>query len=122
MNMRGWRFCIRRKQFSRRLKQCHEEIFQRILETPLALKRRSQNLPGRNGRAGEGDDYALAADGSVPDSDAGGSPEYLKELFCSNLRGSRDSAYLNCQGSLRRMTTPTTRPTISASWGNFQDS
>src|SRR5262249_14419505 len=69
------------------LKHCHEEIFQRILETPLAMQ--------------EGDlkDCLKGMDGALPDTVIHWrqleayrilvpeeSPDYLKELFCSNLR------------------------------------
>jgi len=69
------------------LKQCHEEIFQRILETPLALQ--------------EGDlkNCLEGMEGPLPDTVfhwrqmeayrvlmPEDSPDYLKELFCSNLR------------------------------------
>jgi len=69
------------------LKQCHEEVFQRILETPLVSQ--EEDL----GHCLEGIEGPLCATVShwlqteayrilMPED----SPHYLKELFCSNLR------------------------------------
>ena len=69
------------------LEQCHQEIFERILETPLVeqeedLRAHLSGMPNGSGRAAtqwrrlEGYRSLLPAD----------SPEYLKELFCSNVR------------------------------------
>lgn len=69
------------------LKQCHEEIFDRILETPLALQE------GDLRTCLEGMDGAFAATiGHWKQMEAyrilmpEESPDYLKELFCSNVR------------------------------------
>ncbi len=62
------------------LEQCHQEIFERILETPLVAQ----------------------------------------EVECS--RDSGDSGERAVAGAGSRVTIPTTRPTISASSGVFQDS
>ncbi len=69
------------------LEQCHQEIFERILETPLVaqeedLRTHLSSMPNGSRRAAtqwrrlEGYRSLLPAD----------SPEYLKELFCSNVR------------------------------------
>jgi len=69
------------------LEQCHQEIFERILETPLVaqqedLRAHLSTMPNGSRRAAaqwrrlEGYRSLLPAD----------SPEYLKELFCSNVR------------------------------------
>jgi len=69
------------------LKQCHEEVFNRILETPLEL----QELDLRNCLEGmDGPLHSTVAHWLqleayrvlMPEE----SPDYLKELFCSNLR------------------------------------
>jgi len=69
------------------LKQCHEEVFHRILETPLVLQETDLKscLGGMNGKVQETvahwrqmEAYRIL----MPED----SPEYLKELFCSNLR------------------------------------
>ncbi len=69
------------------LKQCHEEVFNRILETPLELQE-----PDLRGclEAMEGSLHATVEHWRqmeayrvlMPED----SPDYLKELFCSNLR------------------------------------
>jgi hypothetical protein len=69
------------------LKHCHEELFQRILETPLAFQEKDlQNcLEGMNGSLPstvahwrQMEAYRVL----IPEE----APDYLKELFCSNLR------------------------------------
>ena len=69
------------------LKQCHEEIFQRILETPLALQEgdlknclagMEGTLPATVSHWRQMEAYRIL----MPED----SPDYLKELFCSNLR------------------------------------
>ena len=68
------------------LKQCHEEVFQRILETPLTLQEKDLHncLEGMEGslnanisRWRQMKAYRIL----MPED----SPDYLKELFCSNL-------------------------------------
>jgi hypothetical protein len=69
------------------LEQCHQELFERILETPLVvqeedLRAHLRTLPNGSRKAAtqwrrlESYRALLPAD----------SPEYLKELFCSNVR------------------------------------
>jgi hypothetical protein len=66
------------------LRQCHEELFERLLETPLAIQEAdlfryleslraatNQNLPA----------CRVELKSLIPP----GAPDYLKELFCSNL-------------------------------------
>lgn len=69
------------------LRQCHEEIFARILETPLALQEADLRsfLEGMDGSLRstvlhwrQMEAYRVL----MPED----SPDYLKELFCSNLR------------------------------------
>jgi hypothetical protein len=69
------------------LKQCHEEIFQRILETPLALQEGDLRhcLEGMDGQLGDTVSHWRQMEAYrvlMPED----SPDYLKELFCSNLR------------------------------------
>ena len=69
------------------LKQCHEEIFQRILETPLVLQEPDLKncLAGMDGTVKETISHWRQMEAYrilMPED----SPEYLKELFCSNLR------------------------------------
>jgi hypothetical protein len=69
------------------LKQCHEEIFQRILETPLVLQEPDLKscLAGMDGTVKETITHWRQMEAYrilMPED----SPEYLKELFCSNLR------------------------------------
>lgn len=69
------------------LKQCHEEIFQRILETPLALQEGDLKscLEGMEGALCDTVSHWRQMEAYrvlMPED----SPEYLKELFCSNLR------------------------------------
>jgi hypothetical protein len=69
------------------LKQCHEEVFQRVLETPLVLQEEDLKncLRGMEGplRATVTHWRQMEAYRILMPED---SPEYLKELFCSNLR------------------------------------
>lgn len=69
------------------LKQCHEEVFQRILETPLVLQEDDLKscLDGMEGplRSTATHWRQMEAYRILMPED---SPEYLKELFCSNLR------------------------------------
>ncbi|HWZ96545.1 MAG TPA: hypothetical protein VN025_02170 [Candidatus Dormibacteraeota bacterium] len=69
------------------LKQCHEEVFQRILETPLALQEGDLRncLEGMEGplKTTVAHWRQLEAYRILMPED---SPDYLKELFCSNLR------------------------------------
>lgn len=69
------------------LEQCHQELFERILEMPLVLQEEDlrahlRTLPNGSRKAAmqwrrlESYRALLPAD----------SPEYLKELFCSNVR------------------------------------
>src|SRR5258706_8338001 len=69
------------------LKQCHEEVFRRILETPLSMQESELRscLEGMEGTLHstvahwrQMEAYRVL----IPEE----SPEYLKELFCSNLR------------------------------------
>jgi hypothetical protein len=69
------------------LKQCHEEIFQRILETPLTLQEKDLRncLEGIEGPLSATISHWRQAEAYrilMPED----SPGYLKELFCSNLR------------------------------------
>ena len=69
------------------LAKCHEEVFERILETPLALQERDlracfENMPGGLNSAVVHWSGLQAYRILLPEQ----SPEYLKELFCSNLR------------------------------------
>ena len=69
------------------LKQCHEEIFNRILETPLELQETDLRgfLEGMDGplSATVGHWRQMEAYRVLMPED---SLDYLKELFCSNLR------------------------------------
>jgi len=69
------------------LKFCHHEIFQKLLETPLAIQEQDlgqclAGMPGRNGTTArhwrQMESYRM-----FPPADA---PDYLRELFFSNLR------------------------------------
>jgi hypothetical protein len=69
------------------LKQCHEEVFQRVLETPLTFQVEDLRncLKGMDGPLSttishwrQMETYRIL----MPED----SPDYLKELFCSNLR------------------------------------
>ena len=69
------------------LRQCHEEIFERILETPLALQERDLRdcLDCMNGPLSDTVSHWRQMEAYrvlMPEE----SPDYLKELFCSNLR------------------------------------
>lgn len=69
------------------LKLCHEEVFQRILETPLVLQEEDLKncLNGMEGplRSTVAHWRQMEAYRVLMPED---SPDYLKELFCSNLR------------------------------------
>ncbi len=69
------------------LEQCHQEMFERILETPLVaqeedLRAHLSTMPNGSRRAAT-QWRRLEAYRSLLPAD---SPEYLKELFCSNVR------------------------------------
>ena len=69
------------------LEQCHQELFERILETPLVaqeedLRAHFSGLPNGSRRTATQWRKLEAYRGLVPAD----SPEYLKELFCSNVR------------------------------------
>ena len=66
------------------LAACHEEIFERLLESPLSsqeenLRRYLNSLPGAP------EDNFRKCQASVQGWIPARAPEYLKELFCSNL-------------------------------------
>jgi len=63
---------------------CHEELFERLLESPLALQEEDllgylDALPG--GREENLQEYCSKANFWIPSR----APDYLKRLFCSNL-------------------------------------
>ncbi len=69
------------------LKHCHEEVFNRILETPLELQEPDLRncLDGMEGPLGATVEHWRQMEAYrvlMPED----SPDYLKELFCSNLR------------------------------------
>jgi hypothetical protein len=69
------------------LQQCHQELFERILETPLAvqeedLRAHLRTLPNGSRRAAKQWRKLESYRALLPAE----SPEYLKELFCSNVR------------------------------------
>jgi hypothetical protein len=69
------------------LEQCHQELFERILETPLVvqeedLRAHLRSLPNGSRRAAMQWRRLEAYRALLPAE----SPEYLKELFCSNVR------------------------------------
>jgi len=69
------------------LEQCHQELFERILETPLAvqeedLRAHFRTLPNGSRRAAAQWRRLESYRALLPAE----SPEYLKELFCSNVR------------------------------------
>jgi hypothetical protein len=68
------------------LAKCHEEVFEGILETPLDIQERDlracfENMPDGLNAAVEHWSGMQAYRVLLPDQ----SPDYLKELFCSNL-------------------------------------
>jgi len=69
------------------LEHCHEEIFERILETPLTMQEEDLRLhlaSTRDGlRAAVSNWLKLEAYRALLPAEA---PDYLKELFCSNVR------------------------------------
>jgi len=79
------------------LELCHEQIFERILETPLAeqLKDLSACLAGMEGGMAVAVPHWLRLEAYrvlLPEQ----SPEYLKALFCSNLRASLEILNQEC--------------------------
>lgn len=69
------------------LEQCHQELFERILETPLAIQEEDlrahlRTLPNGSRRAAAQWRRLESYRALLPAE----SPEYLKELFCSNVR------------------------------------
>jgi hypothetical protein len=79
------------------LAKCHEEVFERILETPLALqdpdlKACFENMPGGLSSAVEHWSGLQAYRVLLPEQ----SPDYLKELFCSNLRALLEILQAEC--------------------------
>lgn len=69
------------------LEQCHQELFERILETPLVvqeedLRAHLRTLPNGSRKAASQWRRLEAYRALVPAE----SPDYLKELFCSNVR------------------------------------
>ncbi|HLZ92714.1 MAG TPA: hypothetical protein VKQ28_13455 [Candidatus Acidoferrum sp.] len=69
------------------LEQCHQELFERILETPLVvqeddLRAHLQTMPNGSRKAAAQWRRLEAYRALLPAE----SPEYLKELFCSNVR------------------------------------
>lgn len=76
-----------REAVQQALRQCHEELFERILETPLPvqeddLRAYLSKMPGGSHTAAANWRKLEAYRGFLP-VDA---PDYLKELFCSNIR------------------------------------
>jgi hypothetical protein len=79
------------------LAKCHEEVFERILETPLAIQERDlricfENMPGGLISAVEHWSSLEAYRILLPEQ----SPEYLKKLFCSNLRALLEILQAEC--------------------------
>lgn len=69
------------------LQACHEQIFERVLETPLELQETDlreclERMPGGVKTALSHWQRMEAYRVLMPEA----APEYLKELFCSNLR------------------------------------
>ena len=69
---------------NRAIVSCHEELFERLLESPLSAQEEDllnylDTLPGGR-EAHAGDCYAKAQAWIPPQA-----PEYLKKLYCSNL-------------------------------------
>ena len=69
------------------LEQCHEELFERILESPLIaqeedLRAHFRGLPGPSCKAAAHWRRMESYRALLPAN----APEYLKELFCSNVR------------------------------------
>ncbi len=69
---------------SQALADCHEELFERLLESPLALQEEDllsylEVLPG--GREKQLGECTGKAQAWIPPQ----APDYLKKLFCSNL-------------------------------------
>jgi hypothetical protein len=79
------------------LELCHEQIFERILETPLAeqLEDLSACLAGMEGGMSVAVPHWLRLEAYrvlLPEQ----SPDYLKALFCSNLRASLEILNQEC--------------------------
>jgi hypothetical protein len=77
----------RQEAVQQALEQCHEEIFERILETPLPLQEEElraylQTMPAGLRTVASHWRKLEAYRALLPAE----SPEYLKELFCSNIR------------------------------------
>lgn len=69
---------------NRAIASCHEEIFERLLESPLSLQEEDllcylDKLPG--GRKAHVRECPAKAQAWIPPK----APDYLKKLFCSNL-------------------------------------
>jgi len=69
---------------SQALADCHEELFERLLESPLALQEEDlrsylDTLPGE--RKGHLWEHCAKPEAWIPPQ----APDYLKKLFCSNL-------------------------------------
>jgi hypothetical protein len=69
---------------NRALSGCHEELFERLLESPLShqeedLRGYLDTLPG--GRQAHARECSAKAQAWIPPQ----APDYLKRLFCSNL-------------------------------------
>jgi hypothetical protein len=81
----------------RALEQCHEELFERVLESPLPVQEddlRSYLAPVPGGlRSAASNWLRMEAYRSFLPV---GSPEYLKELFCSNVRTILDIVTKEC--------------------------
>jgi hypothetical protein len=76
-----------REAVQQAMEQCHEEVFEKVLETPLADQEqdlRSYLRASQDGLRSAVSNWRKfeAFRTFVPSQ----SPEYLKELFCSNLR------------------------------------
>ena len=82
------------------LEQCHEEIFERILETPLSVQEedlRAHLSSTRDGlRVAVSHWRKLEAYRALLPAEA---PDYLKELFCSNVRAILDILQRESSGS-----------------------
>lgn len=69
------------------LKQCHEEVFRRVLETPLVFQEQElrdclEKMEGTTSSTSAHWQHMEAYRVLMPEE----APDYLKELFCSNLR------------------------------------
>ena len=82
------------------LAKCHEEVFERILETPLALQEGDlrmcfENMPGGLNSTVEHWGRLEAYRILLPEQ----SPDYLKELFCANLRALLEILQAECSSA-----------------------